>query len=254
MQPALTFEIVATIYFGVLALAAGAVDGPVRRRFRVALLAFACALAVINARELLALDARFWLGHAYIAAGYWIPALLVGRPTAYATSFESWLIRTEARWGKPGMHRSAPAVFESAYLLCYPLVPAAFLVVWAYGTPADVDRFWTAVLIAAFLCYGTLPWLVSRPPRALEATAPSPVGRANAYVLARVSHGLNTFPSGHVAVSVAASMQVFNVSSAAGLLFGAIAIAVAVGAVAGRYHFTVDALIGLVLGAGTGLL
>jgi hypothetical protein len=69
-----------------------------------------------------------------------------------------------------------------------------------------VDRFWTAVLLSGFVCYGSLPWLISRPPRTLTGATTNAVGvrGVTQFVLARVSHGLNTFPSGHVAVSLAA--------------------------------------------------
>ena len=54
---------------------------------------------------------------------------------------------------------------ELAYLLCYPLVPLSFAVVWLKGSPGDIERFWLTVLVAGYGCYATLPWLVSRPPR-----------------------------------------------------------------------------------------
>ena len=104
-------------------------------------------------------------------------------------------------------------------MLCYPLVPFAFAAVWVSGRVEEADRFWTAVLLAGFACYGTLPWLVSRPPRLMErtASAPSSLSRGNAWVLSRISHQRNTFPSGHVAVSLAAALMVFPVWPAAAI-------------------------------------
>ena len=141
---------------------------------------------------------------------------------------------------------------ELAYLFCYPLVPASLLVIAVIGTPADVTRFWLAVLVAGFACYASLPWLISRPPRLAageDSLVPRGVAAVNAHVLGRVSHRLNTFPSGHVAVSLAAAACVVPVSGAAGALAGAIAIGVAVGAVTGRYHYTVDVLLGVAVAA-----
>jgi membrane-associated phospholipid phosphatase len=64
-----------------------------------------------------------------------------------------------------------------------------------------------------------------------------------------VSHQLNTFPSGHVAVSLAAAAVVASLSPPAGLLFGLMAAAIGVGAAAGRYHYVIDVLLGAGMGA-----
>ncbi len=141
---------------------------------------------------------------------------------------------------------------ELGYLTCFPVVPAAFAAVWYVGSQADVAWLGTASVTAGYACYITLPWLVSRPPRLIErrveGVEPSSIARANVRLLSRVSHQLNTFPSGHVAVSVAAAITVGTVWPTAGLVFGAVAVAVATGAVAGRYHFAADVVAGAVVG------
>jgi len=141
-------------------------------------------------------------------------------------------------------------MFEIAYLLCYPLVPAAFAVVFVLGTRSDITRFWIAVLLAGYACYGSLPWTAARPPRLISAPDPIFFARANAAVLGRVSHNMNTFPSGHVAVSLAAALVVCSVSAAWGAGFLVVAGAVAVAAVRGRYHYLVDVLVGAGVGLG----
>jgi membrane-associated phospholipid phosphatase len=134
---------------------------------------------------------------------------------------------------------------EWTYLLCYPLVPAAFAVVWTWSDARDVERLWVAVLIAGFACYGALPWTAARPPRLLvDSSASRGIAIINAHVLHRMSHGLNTFPSGHVAVSGAAALAVASVSTQAGVVFAAIAVSIAAAAVVGRYHYLVDVVIG----------
>jgi len=177
------------------------------------------------------------------------------RPTSSrGGAFEAWLIRTDAamRVAVDAMPRWFAYLVEIGYLFCFPLIPIAFAVVWLAGSESEVARFWTAVLAAAYACYVTLPWLVSRPPRLIERgpadAAPTAVSRANVFVLGRVSHHLNTFPSGHVAVSVAAAISAGRVEPLAGVVLGVIAAGVALGAVAGRYHFIVDALLGVGLG------
>ena len=142
------------------------------------------------------------------------------------------------------------AAVELSYLFCYPLVPALLVVVLLAGGTVDVDRFWTAVLIGGYGSYGSLPWLISRPPRLAvnAAETPQAIAAVNVFVLGRVSHELNTFPSGHVSVSWAAALTVLPVSPAAAAIVGLIAAGVSVGAAAGRYHYIVDVLLGVAAG------
>lgn len=244
------FERLALLFFAFFLAAA-----VLRRQPRAAGVAVTL-LAVILAGSSGPSDVRGWLGHAYLAFGYWIPAwMTVGEPSPRV---EAWLARRDAHVTPrlASMPRLVVALGDLAYVLCYPLVPVAFVVVWRSGGAGDVDRFWTMVLAAGFVCYGSLPWMVSRPPRLIE---PSPgrigtLARGNAWVLSRISHQRNTFPSGHVAVSVAAALAVSPVSPAAGIVCGVIAVGVAVGAVTGRYHYVADVVAGLVVGGATALL
>jgi membrane-associated phospholipid phosphatase len=107
-----------------------------------------------------------------------------------------------------------------------------------------------SVLGAGFICYGALPWLVSRPPRLVlpEPVQAKGVARVNAFVLNRVSHQMNTFPSGHVAVSIASALSVSAVSPVAAVVIGVVALGVSVGAVTGRYHYLVDVITGAAVG------
>jgi membrane-associated phospholipid phosphatase len=135
------------------------------------------------------------------------------------------------------------------------MVPATFVVVFAMGTDADVSRYWLAVLLAGYACYGTLRWTAARPPRIVTPGAStSALAATNAYVLSRVSHQLTTFPSGHVAVSTAAAVALIPVCTTAAILAGGMALAIAVAAVAGRYHYAVDVILGAVTGAVPALL
>jgi hypothetical protein len=56
---------------------------------------------------------------------------------------------------------------------------------------------------------------------------------------------LNAFPSGHVAVSVAAAIAAGRVAPLAGVVLDVIAAGVAIGAATGRYHFVVDVAVGV---------
>jgi membrane-associated phospholipid phosphatase len=58
-----------------------------------------------------------------------------------------------------------------------------------------------------------------------------------------------TFPSGHVAVSLACAAGVSTTSVEAGSVFAIAAAGIALGAVAGRYHYAIDAALGALVGA-----
>lgn len=255
----LAFERLALVYFTALILVA-AVRAPGR-------LTAAAAAASLAAIILLAVTFgspvfRSWLPHVYLVGGYWVPALIVRRSHrddhALATRFEHWLVATDRviRPRLPALPVAVVIVTELAYLMCYPLVPISLAVVWTFGGPHDVARFWMAVLAAGYASYVSLPWLLSRPPRVCDphTEAPRGLSAVNALVLGRVSHQWNTFPSGHVAVSLAAAMSAAHVSLKAGAILGAVAAAVAVGAAAGRYHYVVDVAAGVLVAAVVAML
>ena len=141
-------------------------------------------------------------------------------------------------------------LLELAYLCCYPMVPIGFACLYFAGLREESDRFWIAVLLAVFGCYGVLPWLPTRPPRAIEGAPVRSSGlvrRVNLRVLGVASVQLNTFPSGHAAASLATALAVGARLPLAGLPLGLLALAIALGSVVGRYHYAADALAGAAL-------
>ena len=189
----------------------------------------------------------------YLLAGYWVPGLLVREPDL---RFERRLLDTD-RWlfGAHGLARfeqSGPRVLieylELAYLLCYAVVPAGYvcLLFGGYG-PEVIDRFWSVVLLASFACYGLLPWLPTRAPRAIEparATMRSAIRGLNLAVLNRASVQWNTFPSGHTAASLATALAVGTYMPLAGIILAVVSLSIAAGSVVGRYHYAADAIAG----------
>lgn len=247
------FESLALAWFGGLFVAAPFAGADRRRRLAVLASCLALALFIGLVAVRLNTGVRAWLPHGYLVLGYWLPGILAPS-VSHPTAFETWLVRSDAalRPRLPAVPPVLTPLVELAYLVCYPLVPVAFAIVWARGEDDDVARFWVAVLLAGYACYGSLPWLVSRPPRIVEGAMPIPghrVAAANAFVLGRVSHQLTTFPSGHVAVSSAAAGALMAVSAPGGLIVGAVAAAIAIGAVAGRYHYVIDVVLGLFVAA-----
>lgn len=245
----LPFEQLAAAFFSALALAALALHHR-PAAWVAAVFSILLVIVVLVASRTVPAAVRGWLAPLYLVGGYWIPALLARGATAM--HFERWLAGTEVRWRRGAMRlpRWVSQLCELAYLLCYPLVPAAFAIVWLRGTAADGNRFWIAVLAAGFASYGGLPWLVSRPPRLIAGDSQRVAGiaRLNTSVLDRVSHQFNTFPSGHVAVAIAAALSVWPVMPAAAIAALVLAVGVAIGAVTGRYHYVLDVVTGAVAG------
>ena len=175
-----TYEALSAAYFLILAIGGLFAPADTSRRAVGCLCALACVV-LVSLVSMTATALRDWAPLAYIAAGYWIPSLFVTGTAASPTDtrsepaivtltrFERWLLRADAwlrPWLPPIPAWTAP-LFEVAYLTCYPLVPIGFLLIFIAGTPDDVNRFWSAVLTSGYACYGTLPWLQSRPPRFL---------------------------------------------------------------------------------------
>lgn len=235
-------EILTAAYFGYLAALAVA-----KRKVRPAVLSMA------------ALGCLFTIGmphimpFVYLLAGYWLPALLVREPN---TGFEQRLLDVDRTlFGPRGLERfeqRAPLALveylELAYLLCYAVVPAGFACLLLAGYPAGaLDTFWLVVLLAAFGCYGVLPWLPTRAPRAIEPPGRqmrSSIRKVNLAVLNRASVQWNTFPSGHTAASLATALAVGIHMPLAGVVLGVVAVSIAAGSIVGRYHYAADAIIG----------
>jgi hypothetical protein len=245
------YEWIVVAYFSGLTLAAWLIPVSLTRRVEASALGVLVVVATVTVATTAPAALRAWCPHAFLIAGYWMPALLV--PSAPERGFEEWLIRSDRRLRRvlPSVPKPLGQLAELAYLLCYPLVPLSFGIVWLNGEGGDVRRFWLSVLLAGYMCYVSLPWLVSRPPRSHSEHDKSRRGlpEINVRVLESLSHRFNTFPSGHVAVSAAAAASVAVVSAPAGLAFGVAAAAISVGAAAGHYHYVIDVILGLVTAA-----
>jgi len=254
-----TSEWIVAAYFVYLAASAIAVPLSSHRRRRVigaAVLALATLVSLKYFGESRISEVlRDWIPLVYLLAAYWLPASFV---TALNEPLERALLALDDRWlGRDRLAAFAERgpkplleLFELAYLFCYPLVPAALACLYIAGLREEANRFWTAVLLAAFLSYGALPWLPTRPPRTTDDTpvpARSRIRTLNLKLLSRASVKLNTFPSGHAATAVAAALAVGARLPLAGLILGLIAIGILGGSVLGRYHYAADTLSGAVL-------
>ena len=201
---------------------------------------------------------REWIPGIYLMQGYWLCGLFFQRPM---TDVERRLIDFDRlvfrRFKVTEFLMRGPRVvleyFEFTYLLAYPFVPVGFAVILWMGGRAEADSYWTSLLLAGFGAYGVLPWIQTRPPRAFERRGPIDgrglfFRRMNVTVLDHASVQVNTFPSGHASVTCAAALAVATVDTGFGLAFGIIAVSIVLATVLGRYHYTVDSIVGVLVG------
>ena len=198
---------------------------------------------------------RDWLPLILLLLSYWQAGQFVTRADA---GLENRLERLDCRIVAPPLEwclRHPAGIWiltygELAYMSYYVALPLSIAALYLTGGSRDAGRFWTIVLLAAYGSCGTLPFLQTRPPRALgekwSAALPSTKVRSfNLWILRGGSIQANTFPSAHVAIATACALALLQLAPLwVGLVFLWIAISIAFGAVAGRYHYAADAILG----------
>ena len=180
-------------------------------------------------------------------------------------ALERWLLRVDhdvlvgtGLLRAYGAVKAMRSTFELLYLLVYAMVPAGATVLVIAARADWLPRYWAVVFAAELACYGLLPWLQTRPPRAIEPAAATGAGdalrRLNLAVLQRGSIQVNTLPSAHAAGAIALALVMVDALPMVGGVFLAVAIGITIATVLGRYHYLVDALLGVVVGVSTWLL
>lgn len=250
-------EILALVYFICVGAAALALS---RRRtgwLRACGWASAGVLVVITATLVQGLsiyggghvDARDWWLLLAMPLAYWAPAPLVDTANL---RLERWLQRIDDGLGLTALDPGAHGLLELSYLLVYPIVPAGLLAVTRGDGAVTADAFWLGLFASVLPCYGLLPLLPTRPPRAFllptTSAVATPARRANVTFLATFGNSWNTLPSGHAAGATAVAVMVWRSGSPLAPVFVLLAIGIALGTVRGRYHYAVDTILGVTLG------
>ena len=191
---------------------------------------------------------RDWLPLGFIPLAYWQTGQFV---LPIHQSFQSRLEAFDRKYLRTGVP-PLMWMFELAYLFCYPLVPLGLVALYISGMGRFTEEFWNVVLPPAYVCYATFPFVQTLPPRTIERDLPwqphaTPLRKLNLLVLRHISIQANTFPSGHVAASLAVALELLAHTTAAGLVFLALALLIAAGAFFGRYHYGIDVLLGALL-------
>ena len=212
----------------------------------------------------------------------WFPALIIllayresglfslfGNTHRLDDAFMRWdMLLLHHRWVLGILHSGAPWLqryLELCYTLCYPLVPlgmGALYILARQPGPVTrgrfefertIDQFWTAVLLALFICYALFPFFPSTPPRLLFQDTSGPAvhplfRKLNFWILEHYGIQSSVFPSGHVAAVTAVALSVYYRWPRAGVVFTIAAASIALVTVVERYHYAADAVIGALIG------
>ena len=236
------------MFFAYVAIVAALPRRMRRARQAGALAGAALGAGVIALSRILPADgiANVWLlPPAALLIGYWASGLLFVAPMPRAERLLAGMdVRLRIGEMAARMPRLVVEVLEFAYAGIYPLIPLALYL--ALGQGISANRFWATILLTDYICFGLLPWVQTRPPRAagLDAAWRSSWRAINLKMLAAGSVKVNTFPSGHAAEALACALVLSSGPPlVAGAMFAAAA-AVAAGTVFGRYHYAADAIAG----------
>jgi membrane-associated phospholipid phosphatase len=246
-------EWIAAVYFIYLAAAAWLVRVSMRRRWAL-LATAAAALLVIRAGAIgVLVPIRDWLPLAYILGGYYASAALFVEPSP---PLEAWLLGWDRRLlGDPATRfarwpRLPLAYLDIVYTFCFVLVPAGCLLLVVAGRSDAVDRYWTIVVGAELGSFAPLAFIQTRPPWVVERKAmlsDRAVHRMASRMVRYITIRVNTFPSGHVAASLAVALAVIGPLPVVGAILMVLAVSIAVACVVGRYHYIADAIAGAAL-------
>jgi membrane-associated phospholipid phosphatase len=184
---------------------------------------------------------------ALLLLSYWTSGLLFVAPMKQVERLFAFVDRLVKVRRVGSLAPASLAEFlEFSYAAVFALIPIALGLHLTLSPAPDTDRFWTVILVTDFICFAALPWIQTRPPRALESGEPwsSSFRNFNLRWLATASIQVNTFPSGHAAEALAAALLVSNLRPVVFILMLFNAAAVSAGAVFGRYHYAIDAFAG----------
>ena len=234
---------------------------PLRRRGIVTLLALvpcvAVALACASARVLPAVFVtilRDWMTAALFLIPYWQTGQFFQKPNheleKRLLGFDQWLMPETARTTSTP-RTGLGALLEIGYLFCYPMVPLGLTALYAVGQRRNVADYWLVVLIATYLCFLITPFVPAMPPRALAHGFPArskggAARAANRWILKHTSIHAISFPSAHVASTLAVSLVLLRYAPAIGVPLLFLSVWIALGAVMGRYHYALDVLMGAI--------
>ena len=249
-------EWIAFLYFLYLAIVCWLRPVPPARRAVITSVSAALVIVIRLVSRDAPPFARDWAPFLYVSVAYYLTGHLFVAPS---TRLEAWLLKWDHRWLGDPTTRFARwpwwliVYLDVIYTLCFLLLPGGFAVLALTGHSDRANRYWTLVLAADLGAFAPLSVFQTRPPWAIERPAVLAASRIHALasrVVRGATTGVNTFPSGHVAVTIAVACGVIASLPGVGLALLLCAASIAVACVVGRYHYTVDVLAGAALGLG----
>jgi membrane-associated phospholipid phosphatase len=248
-----TSERIAVAYFTYLAVVCWLRPIAAARRLTIASASVASIAAIAWLSQSGLAGPRAWAPAATILVGYYVSGLLFFAPSL---GVEAWLMAWDRRLlGDPSTRfaawpRPLLAYLEIVYMACFVVIGAGFLILVLNGHAAMADRYWTLVVAAELGSFAPLAFIQTRPPWAIErkpVLADPAIHDLAERMVQRFTIRANTFPSGHVAGSLAVAFAVAGVMPWTGAVLFLLAITIAVATVVGRYHYVVDAVAGAAL-------
>jgi membrane-associated phospholipid phosphatase len=243
---------VALVYFGAMTVMGWLRPLPPRRRLQISAIGLSTCAAVVLAADRGGI-VRDWAPVVSILAAYYLSGRFFVTPSE---RFEAWLIAADRRLlGDPTTRfrrwpRALLAYLEIVYVNCFLLVPAGFAALVLAGRSSMTDRYWTMVVTAELASFVSLALVQARPPWLVERNAARPDGAVHQMAsrfVERFTIRANTFPSGHVAGSLAVAFALAGALPLTGAAFLALALSISLACVAGRYHYVIDVVAGAIL-------
>lgn len=240
------------IFFAYIASVAVLLPGLVRRRRFQSVAGAAAGLLVIfaTARVQHPLLNDWVIPPLVLLLAYWTSGLLFVGPMGRA---ERLLLKIDGRLQISRICRAMPPLlaeyFEISYAAVYVVIPIALVIHLTFVSQPSAAVFWAVILITDYVCFGMLPWIQTRPPRALEVGEPwtATLRAFNLRLLRKTSIHVNTFPSGHAAEGLTAALLVVGAPAPIVALMFLAALSISAGAVLGRYHYAADIVAGWVV-------
>jgi membrane-associated phospholipid phosphatase len=207
---------------------------------------------------------RDWLPTPFVLVAYWTIDWLPH--SAYQGGWERYLVAWDRTlldtWGIRAMIESSgsflPGLLEFSYSLLYAVPPFCLAILYLCHRRIRVDSFLFLFLSGTLLAYALLPHFPLQGPRTAFPSEDlpnitTPCRSMNQWLLDRYDIHTSVFPSGHVAVGFSAAFAMLLVLPERrwiGATLLAIALAVALATVYGRYHYAADGLAAAVTSAG----
>jgi len=151
--------------------------------------------------------------------------------------------------------RLGPMFLELGYALVYLVAPVALWALVANGRRDRINQFWLAYLAGTLGAYALFPYFLSEPPRTAFPGENLPhfvtlLRRFNLWIALHYDIHSSVFPSAHVSSAVSAAwglLETIPKRRWIGWSMAVYGLIVTLATVYGRYHYAVDAVVGIAI-------